>query len=58
MKQHGRELNDQNQREEEHKDQTDWLELQVFFRDMHLNCCGGGDKIVLENWHFSAHFKS
>lgn len=36
MEQHGRELNDQNQREEEYKDETDRLELEIFFRDVNL----------------------
>lgn len=36
MEQHGSKLNDQNQREEEHKNQTNGLELQVFFCDVHL----------------------
>jgi hypothetical protein len=37
MEQHSRELNDQNQSEEEHKDQTDGLKLQIFLRDVDLN---------------------
>lgn len=36
MEQHRSELNDQNQSEKEHKHQTDWFELQVFFGDVHL----------------------
>lgn len=36
MEQHGRELNYQNQGEEEHKHQTDGLQLEVLFRDVHL----------------------
>lgn len=36
MEQHGRELDDQNQREEEHKHQTDRFQLEVLFRDVHL----------------------
>lgn len=36
MEQHGSELNDENQSEEEHKHQTNRFELKVFFRDVHL----------------------
>lgn len=36
MKQHRSKLDDQNQREEEHKHQTDWLELEIFFCDVNL----------------------
>ena len=36
MEQHGRELDDQNQGEEEHKHQSDGLQLEVLFRDVHL----------------------
>lgn len=36
MEQHGNELDDQNQTEEEHKHQTDGLELQVLFANQHL----------------------
>lgn len=37
VEQHGHELDDQNQREEEHEHQTDRFQLQVFLRDVHLN---------------------
>lgn len=36
MEHHGGELNDQDQREEEHKHQTDGLQLQVLFADVDL----------------------
>lgn len=36
MEQHRSKLNNQYQREEEYKDQTDWLELKVLFRYVHL----------------------
>lgn len=56
MEQHGSELNDQNQGEEEHKHQTDWLELEIFLCDVNLNRCG---KIILENLlgDFLSHLK-
>lgn len=37
MEQHGSELNDQDQREEEHKDETNWLELEILLGDVNLN---------------------
>lgn len=33
MENHSRELNDEDEGEEKHEDQTDWLQLQVVFRD-------------------------
>lgn len=36
MEHHGGELNDQNQRKEEHKHQTDRLQLQILLRDVDL----------------------
>lgn len=36
MEQHGRELDDQDEGEEEHKHQTDGLQLQIFLTDVHL----------------------
>ena len=38
MEQHGRELDNQDEREEEHKHETDRLQLEVFFRDVDLGC--------------------
>jgi hypothetical protein len=36
MEQHGCELNDQDQREEEHKDETNRLELEILLGDVNL----------------------
>lgn len=36
MEQHGDELDDEDQGEEEHEDQTDGFELQIFLADVHL----------------------
>lgn len=36
MEQHGRELNDQNQRKEEHENETNRFKLQIFFCDVNL----------------------
>lgn len=33
MENHSCELNDEDEGEEKHEDQTDWLQLQVVFRD-------------------------
>lgn len=44
MEQHGRELDDQNQSEEEDKHQTDGFQLQIFFADVHL------EWIWLQGW--------
>lgn len=37
MEQHGHKLDDQDQREEEHKHQSNGLQLQVLFADVHLD---------------------
>lgn len=37
MEQHSRKLDDQDQREEEHEHQTDRFQLEVLFRDVHLD---------------------
>lgn len=37
MEQHSGELDDKNQREEEHKHQPDRFQLEVFLRDMNLD---------------------
>lgn len=39
MEQHRGELYDQYQRKEEDEHETDWLELQVLLRDVHLQNC-------------------
>lgn len=50
MEQHRRELNNQNQSEEEHKNQTDWFELKVFLSDVHLkHCIRKSLEIVFDN---------
>lgn len=36
MEHHGAELNNQNERKEEHKHQSNWLELQVLFGNVNL----------------------
>lgn len=52
MEQHGSELNNQNEREEEHKHQTDGLELQILLRDVHLNRVSIGEKYIRKTESF------
>jgi hypothetical protein len=41
MEQHGSELDDQDQGEEEHKYETNWLKLEILLGDVNLKRSGG-----------------